>query len=229
MIRVAFLEYETQTKELAFYMSKTFMKYDWTFRHYTRASDLAKAMQEESYQIFVFDEMFKTPRMESVFVHDNMNSTIIYLCENKFKYIKDDERARIIYIEKDRIQEQYEEYENDILKQVSQTDIYRLTYNGVDVNLSYEDIYYMEKIEKMVYFHTKKGEFHQRTNMSDLETLFAPYGFLRVHVSYLVNTKHIVSWHKDEVELFNQKRIPLSRAQKKKILAQRKNEETKEN
>ncbi len=95
----------------------------------------------------------------------------------------------------------------------------------MDVNLAYEDIYYMEKIEKMVYFYTKKGEFHQRTNMSDLEDMFAPYGFLRVHVSYLVNTKHIIAWYKDEVELFNQKRIPLSRAQKKKILAQRKNDD----
>ena len=222
MIRVAFLEYETPTKELAFCMSKTFFKMDWTFRHYTKASDLAKAMQEETYQIFVFDEMFKTPRMDSVFVHDNMNATIIYLCENKFRYLKDDERGRILYIEKDRIKEQYAEYEETILKQISQTDIYRLIYNGVDVNLSYEDIYYMEKIEKMVYFHTKKGEFHQRMNMSDLEELFSPFGFIRVHVSYLVNEKHIVAWYKDEVELFNQKRIPLSRAQKKKILAQRK-------
>ena len=109
-----------------------------------------------------------------------------------------------------------------ILKQSIQTDLYRLTYNGVDVNLPYEEIYYLEKIDKMVYFHTKKGEFHQRINMSQLETLFSPYGFLRVHVSFLVNEKHIASWYKDEVELTTGKRIPLSRQQKRKISANKK-------
>ena len=56
-------------------------------------------------------------------------------------------------------------------------------------------------------------------NMSDLEKVFTPYGFLRVHVSYLVNAIHIVAWYKDEVELDNGDRIPLSRQQKRKILA----------
>ena len=219
MIRIAFLEYEKETKELAFLMAKTFAKQDWTFRYYTKASDLMKAMKDESYQIFVFDEIFKTPRIESVFVHDNPNSIFIYLVENKYRYLKEDERGRIVYIEKDRLQEQFNEVEESILRQSLQTDLYRLTYNGVDVNLPYEEIYYMEKLEKMVYFHTKKGEFHQRINMGDLETIFAPYGFIRVHVSYLVNEKHISAWYKDEVELVTSQRIPLSRAQKKKILA----------
>ena len=77
----------------------------------------------------------------------------------------------------------------------------------------------LDKMEKMIYFHTKKGEFHERANMSDLEKVFTPYGFLRVHVSYLVNAIHIVAWYKDEVELDNGDRIPLSRQQKRKILA----------
>ena len=94
---------------------------------------------------------------------------------------------------------------------------------GEDIGISYRTgIYYLEKIDKMVYFHTKKGEFHQRINMSQLETLFSPYGFLRVHVSFLVNEKHISSWYKDEVELTTGKRIPLSRQQKRKISANKK-------
>ena len=90
------------------------------------------------------------------------------------------------------------------------------------VNLPYEDIYYLEKMDKMVYFHTKKGEFHKRTNMSDLEKIFSKYGFLRIHVSYIVNEKHITVWFNDAVELNDSIRIPMSRAQKRKILAERK-------
>ena len=40
------------------------MHEDWCFRHYLKASDLAKRMKEEEYQLFVFDEMFKTNRIE---------------------------------------------------------------------------------------------------------------------------------------------------------------------
>lgn len=85
MIKVAILEYEKETKDIVFQLSKLFMHEDWCFRHYLKASDLAKRMKEEEYQLFVFDEMFKTNRIESVFVHDNPNAIVIYVCENPIK------------------------------------------------------------------------------------------------------------------------------------------------
>ena len=94
MIKVAILEYEKETKDIVFQLSKLFMHEDWCFRHYLKASDLAKRMKEEEYQLFVFDEMFKTSRIESVFVHDNPNAIVIYVCENPIKTRGDDERSR---------------------------------------------------------------------------------------------------------------------------------------
>ena len=79
MIKVALLEYEKETKDIVFQLSKLFTHEDWCFRHYLKASDLAKRMKEEEYQLFVFDEMFKTNRIESVFVHDNSNAIVIYV------------------------------------------------------------------------------------------------------------------------------------------------------
>lgn len=218
MIRVAILEYEKESKDIIFQFGKIFKNTDWMFRHFWKASELAKAMKEEEYQIFVFDEMFKTPRLESVFVHDNPNAVFIYVCTDPKEIQGQDTRARMLYIDKNDLINSLEEAAPSILQQSKQSEVYSLIYNGVHVNLPYETIYYLEKEEKMVIFHTKKGEFHKRINMADLETEFAPYGFLRVHVSYLVNAKHITSWHKDEVELIDHVRIPLSRAQKKKIM-----------
>ena len=60
MIRVAFLEYEREVKDIVYLMSKTFVENDWTFRTYTKAYDLMKGLKIESYKIFVFDEIFKT-------------------------------------------------------------------------------------------------------------------------------------------------------------------------
>lgn len=222
MIRIAILEYEKETKDIVFQLGKLFKKSDWTFRHFWKASELAKAMKEEEYQIFIFDEMFKTPRLESVFVHDNPNAFFIYVCEDTNKTKGNDQRERILYIEKKRLVQDLDDHASLIQKQGSQSEIYALSYNGVHVNLPYESIYYLEKIDKMVHFHTKKGEFQKRVNMSDLEKEFTPYGFLRVHVSYLVNSKHITAWYKDEVELLSHERIPLSRQQKRKILSTKK-------
>lgn len=227
MIRVAILEYEKETKDIIFELARMFSKTDWCFRHYRKASDLAKAMKEEDYHLFIFDEMFKTARLESVFVHDNPNSLFIYVCQNALQTKQDDQRSRILYIENGKIIDDLRKYEAMILAQCSQVELYNLSYDGVHVNLPYEDIYYLEKVDKMVYFHTKKGEFHQRINMSELEKMFEPYGFVRVHVSFLVNTKHIVAWYKDEVTIVTQEKIPMSRAQKRKLSAQNKENKPK--
>lgn len=223
MIRVAFLEYEKETKELAFRLSKIFADTEWMFRHFSRASDLAKAMKEEVYQLFVFDEMFKTPRFESVFIHDNPNALFIFTCQDVKKVQNNDQRNRVLYISKENLVSDFEQIKAIISEQCRQADdVYSLIYDGIDVNIPYEEIYYLEKMNKMVYFHTKKGEFHKRINMSDMEKQFEPYGFSRVHVSYLVNDKHIHAWHTDAVELEDGTMIPMSRSQRRKIMAKRK-------
>lgn len=222
MIRVAFLEHEKETKDIVFELSKIFDSCDWTFRHYFKASELAKACQDMEFHMFVFDEMFKTPRIESVFVHDHPNALILYVCSDANDIKEDDSRQRIIYISKEQIKEDIEKNKESIFALSQQVDLYSLIYDGIHVNLAYEDIYYLEKMEKMVYFHTKRGVFHKRMNMSGLEKTFETYGFIRVHVSYMVNEKHIIAWYSDSVELFDHTRIPLSRSQKRKIMAARK-------
>ena len=76
MIRIGILEHEKETKDIVFALAKVFDGMDWTFRHFYKASQLAKASQNTEFQIFIFDEMFKTPRFESVFVHDQPNAVI---------------------------------------------------------------------------------------------------------------------------------------------------------
>lgn len=219
MIRIAFLTYEQETKDTVFVLSQLLNDQDWGFRHYYKASRLAKACESVNFQVFVFDEMFKTNRMESVFVHDHPQALFLYICANATKAMGDDQRGRVRYIQKDKIETDLLDMKEWLLSSLHQEDIYYFAYGGVRVNLPYEDIYYLEKIDKMVYFHTKKGVFHKRINISELEKTFEPYGFLRVHVSYLVNQKYITSWFNDMVELKDSIQIPVSRSQHRKIRA----------
>jgi hypothetical protein len=175
MIRIAFLAHEKETKDICFQLAKLFDQTDWVFRHYWKASHLAKAMKEETFQIFIFDELFKTPRLESVFVHDNPDALFVYVCQNPAQVKENDKRERIFYIGKENLSADLERVAPTLLAQSKQSEVYALVYDGVHVNLPYQDIFYLEKEEKMVYFHTRKGTFHKRINMSDLEEIFAPY------------------------------------------------------
>ena len=208
MVKIAILEHEKETKDIVFQLAGFFKEIDWTFRHFFKASELAKRIKEEQYQIFIFDEIFKNSRLESVF---------IYVCKNPEDIRAGDMRERIHYISKENMQKDLESIKENLVGQARQKESYSLTYNGVQIDIPVEDIFYMEKVEKNVYFHTKKGEFHRRINLSALEDVFRPYGFKRVHVSYLVNGKYITATYKDEVEINHETRVPLSRAQKKKL------------
>ena len=215
MIKAAILEREKESKDIIFLLGEYFREVDWTFRHFYKASELARATKNESYQIFVFDEIFKSPRLESVFVHDNPSSIFIFVCEDPEMSRNGDARERIFYISKASLAEDFERIRPKIVAQSRQQEIYELTYNGVQIDIPVEDIYYMEKIEKNVYFHTRKGVFHKRFSMIELEKYFENYGFMRVHVSYIVNSKYITGIYQDQVEINHERRIPLSRARKK--------------
>ena len=105
-MKVAILEYEKEAMEAVFTLAKILEDVDWTFRLFTKASDLARKMKKEEYRLFLFDEVFKTPRLESVFVHDNPNALFVYLCDNALMKKGNDQRNRILYNNKSNIKEE---------------------------------------------------------------------------------------------------------------------------
>lgn len=217
MINVAILEHEKESKEIIFQLGNILRKVPWTFRHYYKASELAKAAKEEDYQIFIFDEMFRTPRFESVFVHDHPAALIIYVCADPHSLQAEEERERVLYISKNRLIPDLQEIADKIQSQARQEEIYPLSCHGVKVELPINEIYYLEKQGKNVYFHTAKGVFHRRLFLVDLEEFFEPYGFIRVHVSYLVNRKYITAVSRNEVTINNSVTVPLSRQHKRRL------------
>lgn len=218
MVKIAILEHEKETKDIAFFLAGLFSEVDWTFRHFYKASALAKATREESYQIFFFDEMFDTPRFDSFFVHDNPSALFVFLCQNPQAKREKESRNRVLYLSKDHLNDDLQLYSSILMAQAAQKEAsYPLVYQGARIDIPVDDIYYLEKIGKNVHFHTRKGEFHRRLNLADLDETFSKYGFLRVHISYLVNGKYLTGIYKDEVELNHSMHVPLSRAQKKKL------------
>ena len=93
---------------------------------------------------------------------------------------------------------------------------YLLSYNYVQVPIKYRDIFYIEKIDKQLIYHTQKEEFKERKNMKDAYMEFEPYDFLRIHSSYLVNMRYITKIDSDSVYL-QKIALPFARNRKQEV------------
>lgn len=57
-----------------------------------------------------------------------------------------------------------------------------------------DDIYYIESFRRQVTYYTKTGEYTVFDQISKLEKIFEPYGFLRSHKSYLINMSKVIRY-----------------------------------
>ena len=78
------------------------------------------------------------------------------------------------------------------------------------------EIYYLEKDNKNIIYHTKKGDFSERKSMKDVEDYFSQYGFIRIHSTYMVNFTHIDRVETEFVYLKNEA-LPIARARRNDV------------
>lgn len=84
--------------------------------------------------------------------------------------------------------------------------------NGKQVyRLPVQEISFLEIMNQTLTIHLAGGTLCMKYKMNDAERMLAPYGFLRIHKSYLVNYRMIFSIRKESVLLDNGKELPLSR------------------
>lgn len=83
----------------------------------------------------------------------------------------------------------------------------------------YNDIYHFESNGRRIKITSKNeiDEFNGR--ISEIEEQLKTYGFIRVHKSFVINSKHITKILKDEVIMTNEEAIPVSRNYKKHIIS----------
>ncbi|MEE1219220.1 MAG: LytTR family DNA-binding domain-containing protein [Ruminococcus sp.] len=76
--------------------------------------------------------------------------------------------------------------------------------------IALKDVYYLEKQRNYVYFHTVRGVFRERTTLDKKSDLLTK-GFLRTHIGYMVNIRHIDRISSDNISLSDDSTIPLSK------------------
>lgn len=80
------------------------------------------------------------------------------------------------------------------------------------------DLLYIESEKHYVFVHLEDGKIYKvRTKMGVLEKKLSPYGFLKIHISILVNVRKIRRITNKDVLLTNGVKLPVSRSNSDKI------------
>lgn len=83
--------------------------------------------------------------------------------------------------------------------------------------INYDDIIYIESMGHYVVFHLENEEYDYKYNISDLCLELSESEFIRTHRSYVVNLKYIEKITKNDCQLINDIRVPLSRNSYKEV------------
>ena len=92
-----------------------------------------------------------------------------------------------------------------------------LSISGEKKKINYKDIIYFESMGHYIVLHLINEEYDYKYNISDLCNELADSDFIKTHRSYVVNAKYIEKITKNECELINNIKVPLSRNSYKSV------------
>lgn len=218
MIRLAIVDTEDIAKNVLFTLMKELKNREWSFSYFTKISDFARSDEKNEFHIVVFHEKFDIPRITQSFVLSKPRRIVLYAnrelsdsMKHRYPY------QRILYLDRNRICDEVKEICPLIEILLKKEEEYLFTYNNVTVPLCISDIYFIEKEDKNLVYHTKRGMFKERKSMKEAAAYFESYDFLWIHVSYLVNMQYIEKIEKDQLQLHHMT-FPIARSKRGNVI-----------
>ena len=216
MLKVALLEQEEVAKNIIFELGKQFQDMEWTFQYFSSISEFIAAETKNDFILLFIHEHYDTPRfLNSIFV-SKPQRIIIFTTDRKENLYTYTSFERVLYIDRRHIKSEIKRISPSLQIAKKGEEEYLFSYNYVEFPIKYRDIFYIEKEEKQLVYHTRKGEFRERKNMKDAQQEFAPYDFLRIHASFLVNMRYITKIDANNVYL-RSLALPFARNRKQEV------------
>ncbi|NER12461.1 response regulator [Leptobacterium flavescens] len=85
------------------------------------------------------------------------------------------------------------------------------------VKIRFEEVLFVESLKDYVCIHTREQDISTKDKISEFEKKLPEY-FLRVHRSYIINTKKISAYTAHDIEI-NDREIPIGISYKKEVMA----------
>ena len=214
MLRVAIVESKEIAKEIIYDLQDILEGYEWEFRCYPDLSHFVNRNSIAHIDILVLPKKYNRQRVYHALIEPYPNLVVICTCENT----QDGMIDQILYINRNNIEKELDANKFEIRNRLKGRDIFYFQYNQVKVPLKIMDIQYIEKTDKYLVYHTKRGQFKERGSIYEKEAFLESYDFIRIHSSFLVNERMILKIVKDMVVLNNQQQLPIARARKKQVV-----------
>lgn len=116
------------------------------------------------------------------------------------------------FIRKSRLELEFEEaLETYLAKRRNQAATYFFSVEQGKKLTNVISIIYIEVQSHKLTVHLQDDSFTANGNLSDVEKAIAPYGFIRIHKSYLVNFRYINFINQKEIILDDGNKLPISR------------------
>lgn len=116
------------------------------------------------------------------------------------------------FVRKELMDKELEEAIEAVMSKIKDEIILYEFASGHDtIKIRIKDIMYLESKSHYIHIHTNDEVKVIRGKISDYETKLSDYGFLRVHLGYLVNIRSIYSITSKEITLDNGEKLPVSR------------------
>lgn len=216
MLKIAIIEKEQFAKDAIFALQKI-VKDEFSFVYYEKISEFIKLNKTDSFDVIILNEAYNNIRVSDALNYQKSNTVIIY-CSEEEVHNEHAMYSRIFTIYK-------KEYQKDLLRlqtlleeRLNKHKEYLFSYNGVSIKLKYHDIYYIEKEDKYLVYHTKKGNFYERGTITTKSEELANFDFIRIHSGIIVNYEYIFKIDSEDIELQDHTILPISRARKSSVL-----------
>ncbi len=104
---------------------------------------------------------------------------------------------------------------NSISAHKEKDDFMYVSTNRKHIKISFEEVLYVESLKDYVCIHMPKEDIMTKYKISDFENKLPEY-FLRVHRSYIINTKKITAYTSHDIEI-DKHEIPIGVSYKKEV------------
>ncbi len=168
--------------------------------------------------IFLDTNLSKRKGIQTALCYDRTDTLIVFTGnEDEFIYDVINSTNVFGFIRKNKMVQDFNYVIQKFLQNEQRTKFLPVKINQKVYNIRYFDIVYIEKSLNYVTIHTTTTSYSPRMSMVRLNETLSPYGFVRPHTGYIVNLDYVSSFQPNALVLHNEKIIPISRKNLRKV------------
>lgn len=209
------------SEKLAELLNKNNFRYNIT--SFSSGSELITALSKRPYRFDVIFLDVDMPEVNGEEVAEYINSSkisipVIFVTNHDDFVFSSFKYRPFGFLRKSHVDSELEEAVIRLDNYLSKSgQCYTFTFQGKLISLPYNKIKYIEAYGHEVIIHTTDADIRTTRSLSETEKALSSYGFIRVHKSFIVNTRFIFSVERNNIILTDNSSLPVSRTKNEEI------------